>query len=57
MKFFGALLRQNENEPDPDGYNCINKTENHKEIEYDEEIFCFLKTVPTCSKVKCHVII
>ena len=51
MQFFGALLKQDVLEPDPQGYECIQKTEEFSEIEYDEEIFCFLKTVPTCSKV------
>ena len=51
MKFFGALLKQSKDEPDPEGYQCVNRTENQTEIEYDEEIFCFLKSVPTCSKV------
>jgi len=52
MQFFGALLKQDVLEPDPQGYECIQKTEEFSEIEYDEEIFCFLKTVPTCSKTK-----
>ena len=51
MQFFGALLKQDVFEPDPSGYECIEKIEEFSEIEYDEEIFCFLKTVPTCSKV------
>ena len=51
MKFFGALLKQSKDDPDPEGYQCVNRTENQTEIEYDEEIFCFLKSVPTCSKV------
>ena len=51
MQFFGALLKQDVFEPDPHGYECIEKNEEFAEIEYDEEIFCFLKTVPTCSKV------
>ena len=51
MQFFGAKLRQDVNDPDPQGYQCVKKNEEFTELEYDEEIFCFLKSVPTCSKV------
>ena len=52
MKYFGERIRINPEDPDPEGYVCETTPYFTYETEYAEEILCYNKTIPLCSKVR-----
>ena len=51
MQFFGHNLRLNPEDPDPKGYTCEISPYFAYELEFEEELLCFNKTIPLCAMV------